>query len=848
MTVMERLMPAVGGLLATVSLLSAGCEGGSPAATPAATTTPAQGTPDAREALSSFYRATGGPDWIDNANWLTTAPVGEWYGVAVDGDGRVIGLELPENGLNGEIPPELGTLTDLTVLRLNRNELSGDIPPELADLVDLQSLLLQGNQLSGEIPPEFGSLANLTDLRLAGNQLSGKIPPELGNLANLTDLRLHGNQLSGEIPPELGRLANLTHLLLGGTELSGAIPPALGNLSNLRVLFLGSTRLSGEIPPELGGLTHLTELQLGRSQLSGPIPPELGSLTNLTQLSLEQNQLGGEIPPELGGLVNLTYLGLSRNQLSGGIPPELGALSNLTHLLLERNELSGGIPRELGAFPNLTRLSLAWNRLSGEIPPEVGGLADLTELQLQANQLTGAIPPELGALTNLTTLLLGHNRLSGEVPVELAGLARLESLSLDWNRLSGAIPPGLVALPNLMDLRLEGNRLIGEIPLDLQRPAPAWIAPASAASLAPEDRPAISLETVFGGRNFDRPVEVGAYPVGPDGGAAPGLFVAELEGLILLLRPDSDEAVELLDIRDRVGRVARDEGLLSVAIAPRFEETGHLWLYYTAGDYTPDGTPRKTRLSRFVADLDDPRRVDLGSELIVLEVEQAAGSHYGGAIRFGSDGMLYLGLGDSNAPAESQRLETLLGSIIRIDVSAASEASPYAVPRDNPFVGFPIARPEIWAYGFRNPWRMAFDPVTGVLWEGDVGRADLEEINHVEAGGNYGWNLVEGTRCVDPAAGCDPYGLAPPVATYSHRLGCAVVGGVVYRGEAIPALAGHYLFSDYCGGQLWALPPDGGEAVELALIPPPASSFGVDDRGEVYILTFGGAVLRVVSP
>ena len=729
MTVMERLMPTVGGLLATVSLLSAGCEGGSPAATPAATTTPAQGTPDAREALSSFYRATGGPDWIDNANWLTTAPLGEWYGVAVDGDGRVIGLELPENGLNGEIPPELGTLTDLTVLRLNRNELSGEIPPELADLVNLESLLLQGNQLSGEIPPELGSLANLTDLRLAGNELSGEIPPELGNLANLTDLRLHGNPLSGEIPPELGRLANLTHLLLGGTELSGAIPPALGNLSTLRVLFLGSTRLSGEIPPELGGLTHLTDLQLGRSQLSGAIPRELGSLTNLTQLSLEQNQLGGKIPPELGGLVNLTYLGLSRNQLSGGVPPELGALSNLTHL------------------------SLAWNRLSGEIAPEVGGLAALTELQLQANQLSGEIPPELRSLANLTTLLLGHNRLSGEVPVELAGLARLESLSLDWNRLSGAIPPGLVALPNLTDLRLEGNRLSGEIPPGLQRPAPARVAPGNAAPAAPEHRPAIALEAVFGGRNFDRPVEVGAYPVGPAGGAEPGLFVAELEGLILLLRPDSDEAVELLDIRDRVGTVARDEGLLSVAIAPRFEETGHLWLYYTAGDYTPDGTPRKTRLSRFVADLDDPRRVDPGSELIVLEVEQAAGSHYGGAIRFGSDGMLYLGLGDSNAPAESQRLETLLGSIIRIDVSAASEASPYAVPRDNPFVGFPIARPEIWAYGFRNPWRMAFDPVTGVLWEGDVGRADLEEINHVEAGGNYGWNLVEGTRCVDPAAG-----------------------------------------------------------------------------------------------
>ena len=828
---MERVMPAAVGFLAALSLLSAGCGGASPTATPAPTPTPLppeappRATALEREALSSFYRATNGPRWVNNTNWVTSAPLAEWHGVVVDGDGRVTGLELTGNGLKGAIPPELGSLTTLTALRLNRNQLSGEIPQELADLVNLKSLLLQGNQLSGEIPPELGSLGHLTELRLAGNQISGEIPPELGNLANLIELRLQGNQLSGEIPAELGSLSNLTGLFLGGNPLGGEIPPELGNLSNLTVLFLGSTQLTGEIPPELGKLSNLTSLQLGRSQLSGEIPPELGSLTNLTDLVLERNQLGGEIPPGLGGLVNLTHLVLEQNRLSGEIPPELGGLVNLTHL------------------------RLAWNRLSGEIPPEVGGLADLVELQLQANQLSGEIPPELGALVNLTALLLGHNRLSGEIPIELADLGQLESLSLDWNRLSGEIPPGLVALPNLTELRINGNRLSGELPPKLRRPAPARVAPGIAASPSPERYPPISFEAVFGGRKFDRPVELGAYPVGPAGGTEPGLFVAELKGLLLLLRPDGGEAVELLDISDRVARVAGDDGLLSAALDPRFEETGHLWLYYTVGsDLTVEGAPRKTRLSRFTADLTDLRRVDPDSELIVLEVGQAAGSHYGGAIRFGADGMLYLGLGDSNAPDESQRLGTLLGSIIRIDVRAASGSSPYAVPRDNPFVDLPIARPEIWAYGFRNPWRMAFDPVTGVLWVGDVGRSDIEEINHVEAGGNYGWNILEGTRCVNPAAGCDPYGFVPPVATYSHRLGCAVVGGMVYRGKAIPALVGHYLFSDYCGGQLWALPPDGDEAVELALIPTPVSSLGVDARGEVYILTFGGAVFRVVTP
>ena len=711
-----RLMP-VASLLAALSLLSAGCEGASTAATP--TPTPLRETTLEREALAAFYHATDGPNWKNSTHWLTDAPVDGWYGVAVDGNGRVTGLELT-NGLDGEIPSELASLTNLTVLQL------------------------QKNQLSGEIPPELGRLANLTELRLNGNQLSGEIPPELGRLANLTELRLNGNQLSGEIPPELGRLANL------------------------RDLRLQSNQLSGEIPPELGRLANLTQLRLDWNQLSGEIPPELGRLANLTQLRLDWNQLSGEIPLELDNLVNLTDLRLQSNQLSGEIPPELGRLANLTQLRLD------------------------WNQLSGEIPPELGRLANLTQLRL------------------------------------------------DWNQLSGEIPLELDNLVNLTDLRLEGNHLTGETPPELRRPLPVRVAPEVAASGSPERRPAIYLEVAFGGRRFDRPIELGAYPVGPDGGAEPGMFMADQEGLILLLRPDSRETVELLDIRDRIARLSNDQGFFSAALDPRFEETGHLWLYYAV-----EGTPHKSRLSRFAANLDDLRRVDPGSELIVLEVEQQDVSHQGGAIRFGPDGMLYLGLGDSREPEESQNLGTLWGSIIRIDARAASEASPYAVPHDNPFVDVPIARPEIWAYGFRNPWRMAFDPATGVLWAGDVGNSNIEEINQIEAGGNYGWHRFEGTRCTNTNAACDPYGFVPPVVTYSHKVGCAVVGGVVYRGQAIPALAGHYFFSDYCDGQLWALPLDGGEVVALALIPRLVSSFGVDADGEVYVLTFNGQVLRI---
>ena len=742
---MQRLMPAAG-LLAALLLLSAGC--GGPISTPTPTLLPE--TSLEREALAAFYHAANGTGWINNTHWLTTAPVGEWYGVAIDGNGRVTELELANNELSGEIPPQLGSLASLTTLRLNRNQLSGEIPPQLGSLANLTTLQLNRNQLSGEIPPELGSLANLTNLRLQINQLSGGIPPELGSLANLTNLRLQINQLSGGIPPELGSLANLTHLRLQINQLSGGIPPELGSLANL------------------------TTLQLSRNQLSEGIPPQLGSLANLTTLQLSRNQLSGEIPPELGSLANLTHLQLDDNQLSGEIPPELGSLANLTHLQLDDNQLSG------------------------EIPPQLGSLTNLTHLQLDDNQLSGEIPPQLGSLANLT---------------------------------------------NLTDVRLEGNQFSEEIPPELRNPLPERVAPEVMASRSPARRPKIYLEPVFGNETFGRPIELGAYPVGPAGGAEHGVFVADQEGLILLLHPESGEAVEMLDISARVSGAVSVQGLLSVALDPRFEETGHLWLYYSV-----EGPPLRTRLSRFAANLDDFRLVDPGSELIVLEVNQPGPFHNGGSIRFGPDGMLYLGLGDGDTPKESQRLGTLQGSIIRIDVREASDTSRYAVPRDNPFVDVPGARPEIWAYGFRNPWRMALDPATGVLWAGDVGNSTIEEIDHIEAGGNYGWHRIEGTRCVNPSAWCDPSRFVSPVVTYSHKLGCAVVGGVVYRGKAIPALVGHYLFSDYCAGRLWALPPDGGEVVDLAVIHRPVSSFGADANGEVYILTFGGAVLRIDPP
>ena len=376
-------------------------------------------------------------------------------------------------------------------------------------------------------------------------------------------------------------------------------------------------------------------------------------------------------------------------------------------------------------------------------------------------------------------------------------------------------------------------------------PAPTASAPAATTTPEPaEERLTVGFVEVFGGREFDRPVEIGVYPVGPSE-AVPGLFVAEQEGRVLVLHPESDEAVELLDIRDAVSRVGNEEGLLSVALDPQFEETGHLWVYYSVR-----GVPRMTRLSRFTVDLDAPLRVPPESELVIIEVEQPYSNHNGGAIRFGPDGMLYLGYGDGGSGGDprghGQNLATLLGTIIRIDVRFATAEAPYAIPAGNPFLGVEGARPEIWAYGLRNPWRMEFDPKTGALWTGDVGQREIEEIDRIEPGANYGWNRLEGTQCFAPREGCDPEGTVLPVAEYAHNLGCSVTGGVVYRGEAIPALVGHYLFGDFCSARIWALPLDGGDVVEVAVSPRPVVSFGTDADGEVYVLTFDGAVLRIV--
>ncbi len=232
-----------------------------------------------RDALITLFDSTSGPLWSVNTNWMD--PVGSectWHGVTCSG-GRVTGLNLYSNDLQGPLPPQLGDLEYLRDLNLGYNHLAGEIPPELGRLAHLETLWLITTELQGRIPPELGNLASLETMVLTANQIDGPIPPEIGNLTNLRFLSLSLNQLSGAIPMELGDLASLTQLFLGSNRLSGGIPPELGNLENLVSLMLDSNQLSGPIPPELGGLAFLMELFIDSNQLTGEIPAELGALS-----------------------------------------------------------------------------------------------------------------------------------------------------------------------------------------------------------------------------------------------------------------------------------------------------------------------------------------------------------------------------------------------------------------------------------------------------------------------------------------------------------------------------------------------------------------------------------------
>jgi uncharacterized repeat protein (TIGR03806 family) len=381
-----------------------------------------------------------------------------------------------------------------------------------------------------------------------------------------------------------------------------------------------------------------------------------------------------------------------------------------------------------------------------------------------------------------------------------------------------------------------GCRQFSEVTDHRVDPKPPRPLPATGLTF-PLDPPSLTaLETVraFPKLSFERPVLVTDAPDGRN-----ELYVLEQPGTIHRFdnRDDVASTEVFLDIRDRVRMQHNEEGLLGLAFAPDFARSGVFYLYYSASN------PRRVQISRFHA---EGGVADPGSEESLLTVDQPYGNHNGGTILFGPDNMLYAGFGDGGAAgdpeAAGQDLGTLLAKIIRIEVGSSGR---YRVPKDNPFYGVQGARPEIWAYGLRNPWRFSFDRQTGVMWAGDVGQDSLEEVDIIVKGGNYGWRHREGTRAFNPeGAPRDPY--IDPVVEYGRRLGESITGGYVYRGTHLSAFRGAYFYGDYVTGNVWALTHDGTQTTsnELVARVPALSSFGEDEAGELYAVNLDGRLYR----
>lgn len=353
-----------------------------------------------------------------------------------------------------------------------------------------------------------------------------------------------------------------------------------------------------------------------------------------------------------------------------------------------------------------------------------------------------------------------------------------------------------------------------------------------------------SIELAFPDLMFNQPVGI----VSPTDGSN-RLFVIEQTGVIRVFENSQATSTSsvFLSISPKV-LYSGEQGLLGLAFHPDYKLNGYFYVNYVTAN------PTRTIIARYTVS-SNPNQALENSELVLLEISQPFSNHNGGQLAFGADGYLYIGLGDGGSGGDpfgnGQNLETLLGKILRIDVDSTSEGLNYRIPEDNPYFGNTLGYPEeIYAYGFRNPWRFSFDTENGRLWVGDVGQSQREEIDVVEEGKNYGWNIMEGSIVY---SGGDQAGLELPVWEYPRTEGVAVIGGYVYYGPTLTELNSRYIYGDYGSGKIWALKYDGvNPAVNSLLVDSNLmiSSFGLDNQNELYICSLNGQiyVLKTIFP
>ncbi|SHE60598.1 PQQ-dependent sugar dehydrogenase [Alkalibacter saccharofermentans] len=341
---------------------------------------------------------------------------------------------------------------------------------------------------------------------------------------------------------------------------------------------------------------------------------------------------------------------------------------------------------------------------------------------------------------------------------------------------------------------------------------------------------------------FTRPVDI--QNAGDNSGR---LFIVEQAGRIYVLSGEDATDMEIfLDITSIVNDNGNEQGLLGLAFHPEHEQNGYFFVNYTDRSGTV--------ISRFRVG-SDSNQADPASQLEILTFNQPYSNHNGGQIAFGPDGYLYIATGDGGGSGDpqghSQNRRTLHGNILRIDIDSREPGLNYAIPSDNPFVGNREGyREEIYAYGLRNPWRFSFDPLSGNLWAADVGQNAIEEINLIEKGKNYGWNIMEGTREFAPDPDIDTDSLELPVFEYSHPLGRSITGGHVYREQRHPELYGAYIYGDFVTGLIWALwHEEEKEPVNISLSETNLliSTFGLSEKNEIYLAAFDGNIYRLVQ-